>query len=260
MNEPHFYLYSRSNRNDEQSQLQINESTLFNSTFNRTLRTYLIIHGMSDNAVKPWVLNIKNNLLATEDANVIAVDWKDKARLFFNGWPYITAAKNTAQIGDSIAEFLSTTNIQLENVHCIGNSLGAHICGYVGFHGKLARITGLDPARPLFHRRTSTRLNRHHAHFVDIIHTSSLGLQESIGHHDYWPNGGSFQAGCFIDIECHHMRASKLYAESILSPHKFKVDNSNNTMGHYARLDMEQRQDGENFYLKTNSHSPFSIN
>ena len=35
--------------------------------------------------------------------------------------------------------------------------------------------------------------------FVDIIHTDDLaGLQESIGHQDFWPNGGRVQTGCIF--------------------------------------------------------------
>jgi hypothetical protein len=35
--------------------------------------------------------------------------------------------------------------------------------------------------------------------FVDVIHTDDLaGLQESIGHQDFWPNGGAVQTGCIF--------------------------------------------------------------
>jgi hypothetical protein len=173
----------------------------------------------------------------------------------------LTAARNTANIGLKTAKFLNASRIQHQKVHCIGNSLGAHVCAHIGSHAQLARITGLDPARPLFSSQNAFRLHTSHAHFVDVIHTSSLGLQMSIGHSDFWPNGGSCQAGCFIDIECHHMRATKLYAESILSMSKFRVDHFNRTMGHYADIGRDEMKENErnNFYLKTNSQSPFSL-
>jgi hepatic triacylglycerol lipase len=256
--EPNFHFYSRENA---KNLALVNESTLSNTSFNHTLRTYLIIHGMSDTAEKPWILAIKNNLLQMENANLILVDWRRGARLFFNGWPYLTAARNTANIGLKTAQFLNASLIQHQNVHCIGNSLGAHVCAHIGSHVKLARITGLDPSRPFFSSQSAFRLHTSHAHFVDVIHTSSLGLQMSIGHSDFWPNGGSYQVGCFIDLECHHMRATKLYAESVLSTSKFRVDNFNRSMGHYAEIGREKKEEDErnNFYLKTNSHSPFSF-
>ena len=84
---------------------------------------------------------------------------------------------------------------------------------------------------------------------------------------EHWSKDGSYQAGCFIDLVCHHMRATKLYAESILSTSKFRVDQFNRSMGHYAEIGREEEEkdergageEGKNFYLKTNSRSPFSL-
>lgn len=44
-------------------------------------------------------------------------------------------------------------NVKLDNIHVIGHSLGAHVAGFAGMFsgsevGKIARITGLDPALP----------------------------------------------------------------------------------------------------------------
>ena len=73
--------------------------------------------------------------------------------------------------------------------HCIGHSLGAHICG---ISGKLLsqqssglkwdRISGMDPAGPLFFNdvpypfngfncTSASRLNRTDGKLVDVIHT-----------------------------------------------------------------------------------------
>lgn len=67
----------------------------------------------------------------------------------------------------------------------------------------MGRITGLDPARPSFEGNPiHQRLSDDDASFVDVIHTNggSLGYGPSIGHVDYYPNGGSRQNGCGILI------------------------------------------------------------
>lgn len=68
----------------------------------------------------------------------------------------------------------------------------------------LGRITGLDPAEPHFAKaQPPVRLDRTAAHYVDIVHTDAsqfitggLGIKETIGHVDYFPNGGTDQPGC----------------------------------------------------------------
>ena len=61
--------------------------------------------------------------------------------------------------------------------------------------------SGLDPAYPGFAiEKTDARLDITDAQFVDVIHTNSallfsggLSFPKSIGHADFWPNGGSSQ-------------------------------------------------------------------
>ena len=68
--------------------------------------------------------------MASENANVIAVDWAEASSLIGNSWlPYVDAAGNTKIIGGFVAKFLNESNISTQNVHCIGHSLGAHLCG-----------------------------------------------------------------------------------------------------------------------------------
>lgn len=60
---------------------------------------------------------------------------------------------------------------------------------------------------------------------VSVIHTNGglLGFGESMGHADYWPNGGKSQAGCGLDLvgSCAHSRAYYYYAESLSSGVRF---------------------------------------
>ena len=63
---------------------------------------------------------------------------------------------------------------------------------------------GLDPAKPYFDLVSEeARLLPTDATFVDVIHTNSgeiwdgaLSLPEPVGQVDFYPNGGSHQAGC----------------------------------------------------------------
>ncbi|MPC37032.1 Pancreatic lipase-related protein 3 [Portunus trituberculatus] len=69
----------------------------------------------------------------------------------------------------------------------------------------LGRITGLDPAEPLFEfMPPSVRLDPSDALLVDVIHTDAgrfsfgggYGLEQAVGHLDFYPNGGVNQPGC----------------------------------------------------------------
>ena len=127
-------------------------------------------------------------------------------------------------------------------MHLIGFSLGAHIAGFTGseLNGTIARITGLDPAAPLFEGYPErVRLDSTDAQFVDVIHTNGdgflrggLGSFQAMGHVDYYPNGGRSQVGCnsvlmgaisdlltysksWSQSLCHHRRAFKYFVDSI---------------------------------------------
>lgn len=107
-----------------------------------------------------------------------------------------------------LIEFLVKDGADLNAIHLIGWSWGAHVSGLAGqaLNGKLGRITGLDPAGPTFKFvGNEFRLDKTDAKFVDVIHTNAgtrlfwgghFGLKDPIGHVDIYPNGGERQIGC----------------------------------------------------------------
>lgn len=145
-----------------------------------------IIHGFRTNLhISDWMESAKDKILAHEDANVILTNWGRGASPWFSvGYPQ--AAANmfiVAQMIVNILRRLGTDHIDMNQVHLIGHSLGAHIMGFVGTafaadylelqkqlilhegpsgfevaHRRLSgarrhligRITGCDPALPCF--------------------------------------------------------------------------------------------------------------
>nr|CAD7435118.1 unnamed protein product [Timema monikensis] len=139
--------------------------------------------------------------LPLEQCNVVCVDWSAGAAV-----PnYVRAAANARLVGRQVSMLMAGLGTPLENVHIIGFSLGAHVAGFAGAQLKnVSRITGLDPAGPLFESQDPrARLDSTDAMFVDVIHSNGenlilggLGSWQPMGHVDFYPNGGRMQKGC----------------------------------------------------------------
>ncbi|GJQ85482.1 hypothetical protein Trydic_g23072, partial [Trypoxylus dichotomus] len=195
---------------------------------NPHLPVKVLIHGWMDDYNSYWYEPTVNEYLQKGCVNVITVSWGKHAKNLF----YPSSVKAVRQVGqhvgDMIMEISSKYGIAIENFHLIGHSLGAHISGFAGKtiinckNVKVGRITGLDPAWPSFENATpENRLCSNDAHFVDVIHTDagSAGYALSIGHIDFYPNGGTRkQNGCSsLDLACSHKRAPIYFYESINS-------------------------------------------
>ncbi len=163
------------------------------TTFRLSRNTIFIVHGFNSNPETVNFLKLKDELLSKEDLNIFLVDWQNEAF----GIDYFKAVFNVRLVAKEIVKFMKESFISPNKTHCIGHSLGSHVCGYAGKEMKLKRITGLDPAGPLFGQKSSERLDKSDAEFVDIIHTdSTLGFNSPIGHVDFYPNGGGSQPNC----------------------------------------------------------------
>ncbi|XP_070642596.1 lipase member I isoform X2 [Bos indicus] len=192
-------LYTRKNPTCAESLFEKNDS--LNINFNTSKKAVWLIHGYRPLGSTPsWLQNFVRILLNQDDMNIIVVDWNRGATTFL----YVRAVKNTRKVAVSLSRYIQNLlkhGASLDNFHFIGVSLGAHISGFVGkiFHGRVGRITGLDPAGPQFSGKPSTgRLDYTDADFVDVIHTDTngLGIKQPLGHIDFYPNGGKKQPGC----------------------------------------------------------------
>ncbi|OTF75485.1 hypothetical protein BLA29_011793, partial [Euroglyphus maynei] len=178
------------------------ESTRFDSNLN----TKILIHGWRGDSQESWLSTLKDTLLKAKDLNVIIVGWPGGAKNL-----YTQSVSNTRIIGIMMGILIENLaqkfNVSLNSFHLIGHSLGAHVVGYAGKHlnGSIGRITGLDPAGPFYKglNNTEARLWHTDAQFVEAMHTDAqpiiqlgLGMFETCGHVDIYPNGGEEQPGC----------------------------------------------------------------
>ncbi|XP_066204126.1 lipase member H [Saccopteryx leptura] len=215
-------LYSRRNLTCAQI---INSTVLGN--LNMTKKTTFIVHGFRPTGSPPvWMEELVEGLLSVEDMNVIVVDWNRGATTVI----YSHASSKSKKVATVLKEFIDQMldkGASLDNIYMIGVSLGAHIAGFVGkkYNGKLGRITGLDPAGPLFSEKLpEDRLYHSDAQFVDVIHSDidALGYRGPLGNIDFYPNGGLDQPGCPKTIfgglqyfKCDHQRSVYLYLSSL---------------------------------------------
>ncbi|XP_075889467.1 endothelial lipase [Nelusetta ayraudi] len=265
--------------------------------FNVTAKTIFIIHGWTMSGIyESWMQKLVAAVMQREsEANVVVVNWVSMAQQL-----YPDAVNHTVTVGRGIADLLDwlqdERQLPLENVHLIGYSLGAHVAGYAGTYvrGTIGRITGLDPAGPMFEGvQKENRLSPDDADFVDVLHTYtrealglSIGIQQPIGDIDIYPNGGEVQPGCtlgdvlsmagnFMEVmKCEHERAVHLFVDSLMNkdhmsfafqctdPARFRKGiclscrkNRCNNIGYNTRK-MRKRRNSK-MYLKTRADTPF---
>ena len=99
--------------------------------------------------------------LAVGEHNVFSINWGQLEDL-----NYIRAAATTQPVGKHSALLVLLlafeAGARMEDIHLVGHSLGAHVVGFLGKKvqdlglGKVARVTGLDPAKPLFELANAT--------------------------------------------------------------------------------------------------------
>ncbi|XP_071491614.1 pancreatic lipase-related protein 2-like [Diadema antillarum] len=215
--------------------------TIAISNFKPWRDTVVIIHGFVAGSDVDWMDDMSAEILAQKDYNIITVDWRPGVIRD----DYEEATGNVrvlgAEIGLLVDMLVGIQGVGPETFHLIGHSLGAHAAGIAGaIVPNIGRITGLDPAGPYFDGcDPRIRIDPTDAKFVDIIHTDTdplfklgMGMYNTAGHLDFFPNSGRDQPGCdqriirsiiahgiwggLVDyVACNHIRAVELFTASI---------------------------------------------
>ncbi|ODM89345.1 Lipase member H [Orchesella cincta] len=244
-----FLLYNKRNLGVSQ-ELRYNDTESFKkSSFNPQEKTVFLIHGFWTNSSSPMPTTLKKAFLeASVPFNLIVVDWgllskPEPPKVLYAPVAYSMVVKRSIPIVyNRIADFIrfmrASNYTSLKKLKIIGHSLGAHVAGGVGRTvasfpeskgRKLARVTGLDPAGPLFQKLpVGQKITKDDAEFVDIYHTAAgtLGISAfTDGHVNFIPNGGHHQPGCVDPTNpvlgeaefgsCSHNFVTKIYAASI---------------------------------------------
>lgn len=204
--------------------------------FNASLPTVVYIHGYISSSSDAKAIQLKEALRKFDRVNFISVDWERGARQI-----YTVSMCNTLLVALEAVQLLqrlqALAGLQPRHVHLVGQSMGAHIAGYIGSRiPGLGRITGLDPAKPGFdHMPVQVRLDPNDALYVQVIHTDTgseqwalpgFGMRDTCGHVDVFVNGGVLQPDChdtarFLDhvmvgnVACRHNKAAHLFIATI---------------------------------------------
>ncbi|XP_034241107.1 pancreatic triacylglycerol lipase-like [Thrips palmi] len=223
-----FDLFTRQQANTPVRVYARKKNTLEQTSFDPSKPTKIIIHGfLSHQGPSSGGDVLKNAFLAVQDCNVITVDWSGA-----DPREYSSAVKLAVpRVANEVAELIRMIHGlggDLNDVHVLGHSLGAQMAGMaasltLGPAGA-GRVTGLDPAGPLFEGRDpSQRLDPTDAAFVDVVHTDGgqLGYSAPLGHADFFPDSGKHpQPGCGKDVVglCSHCLVYDLMIDAILRP------------------------------------------
>ncbi|RZF45335.1 hypothetical protein LSTR_LSTR010422 [Laodelphax striatellus] len=222
-----FYLFTRKTAN---SPFEINYNNIEEAPFLPSAPLKIMIHGYTGWKDYSPNMELRPAYFKKSDYNLLSIDWS----ILGKEGCYVEATRNVKPVGQCVARMLEKIvyvrrEMKPEDVHVIGFSLGAHVAGFVGkslVQFKAKRITGLDPALPLFDDlfNSGSSLSKEDAEFVDVIHSNGgmKGKSFDVGHIDFYANGGSLQPGCATtNTSCHHVRAVEIFAESIYSESGF---------------------------------------
>jgi len=221
-----FRLWTRDNPTAGQVVGLNNNAQLAASNFLASRQTRWHAHGWNGGGANTGAA-VRSALLNHVDCNVFVVDWGAGAQT-----PnYIAARNRVGAVGAVIARYMVWINshgVPYSQMQSIGHSLGAHVAGFSGkgTPAPIAAVVALDPAGPLFSLdNPNERFHNTDATYVESIVTDGgrLGFEHPVGDANFYPNWGTSQPGCGIDLtgNCGHGLVNNFYAASINNNNHF---------------------------------------
>ncbi|CAL8122811.1 unnamed protein product [Orchesella dallaii] len=259
----HFYYYPNPLNSSEREELSLASSSSFkNAKLQRDRHAKIIVHGAGGSCLKldfPFravEAYLRAKASGRENYNVFCLDYGPLGQpgpIPGDGLPSIR--KRYEYVGELVSEKATKMILGLkangfvsdfEQIHIIGHSLGGQISGFIGrkiqeksnYQNMLGRITGLDIMNIFLVYNNEVHLKNQldlsDAKFVDIIHTSPIGLRGDYGHVDFYPDGGLHQRSCLtkgpvsnvtemIIGGCSHVIVGKYWENSIDHPNAIKA-------------------------------------
>ncbi|CAH1639586.1 unnamed protein product [Spodoptera littoralis] len=193
------------------------QNSLLQSSISILRPTVITIHNYGEKVFGNFNAFVVPAHLFAEDVNLIAVGWSAGSELYSQG------LANAVECGERIAYFIDflagLANYGPENYRIVGVGLGGHIAGIAASHvhwGRIRHIVAIDPSL-IGWTHNPHILSADKATVVEVLHGTAgvLGYDYPLGDLDFYPNGGTYQTGCGIDISCSHILSYAFYAESL---------------------------------------------
>ncbi|XP_047512692.1 pancreatic triacylglycerol lipase-like [Pieris napi] len=216
VNDVVFHLFTRANPTTSEPLLASVASISQSRHFSNSRRTVFAIHNYGENVSGNFIAFVAPALLAAEDVNVVAVDWRS------GSFGYVVGLANVPQLGTIVASFanilFNSFGYNSNNVRIVGVGLGAHAAGVAArkMNANIPHIFALDPSLVGW-TENPDKLSTRDATFVEVLHTTAgrYGYDRPLGHLDFYANGGVTQPMCGDLPSCSHAYSYVYYAESI---------------------------------------------
>ncbi|CAH4030973.1 pancreatic triacylglycerol lipase-like [Pieris brassicae] len=216
VNDVVFHLFTRGNPTTSEPLLASIASISQSRHFSNSRRTIFAIHNYGENVSGNFIAFVAPALLAAEDVNVVAVDWRS------GSFGYVAGLANVPQLGTIVASFANLLftyfGYNSDNVRIVGVGLGAHAAGVAArkMNANIPHIIALDPSL-IGWTQNPDKLSTRDATFVEVLHTTAgkYGYDLPLGHLDFYANGGVDQPMCGDLPACSHSYSYVYYAESI---------------------------------------------